>query len=201
VAGPPQPAEREAILRFREAYPDIALKYVGLLGQDYLHRVETERSTGIYSWDAFIDGVSTQYDYIPKGYFQPIKPNIILPEVRDDKSWIGGFDAGFTDVGKQYVYAFTQYVTTLIKVNRTLVPRASSARLRGCSIRAGAGRSLSTTRTRAAPGCSRSRRCGRSSAMTRCARSWSTSSRCSAQTSGSSPSGSCVGAIPSASAW
>ncbi len=124
VAGPPQPAEREAILRFREAYPDIALEYVGLLGQDYLHRVETERANGIYSWDIFIGGVSTQYDYIPKGYFQPIKPAIILPEVRDDRYWLGGFDAGYTDVGKQYVYAFTQYVTTLLKVNRTLVPES-----------------------------------------------------------------------------
>jgi hypothetical protein len=67
VAGPPQPAEREAIMRFREAYPDIALEYVGLLGQDYLHRVETEYPNGIRNWDVFIGGVSTQYDYIPKG--------------------------------------------------------------------------------------------------------------------------------------
>ncbi len=124
VAGPPQPAERETILRFREAYPDIALEYVGLTGQYYLHRVESERANGIHSWDAYIGGVSTQYDYIPKGYFQPIKPNLILPEVLDDQSWRGGFGAGFTDVGKQYVYAFTQYVTTLIKVNRTLVPES-----------------------------------------------------------------------------
>jgi hypothetical protein len=44
VAGPPQPAERDVLMRFRQAYPDITLEYSGILAQDLAARMEAERA-------------------------------------------------------------------------------------------------------------------------------------------------------------
>jgi iron(III) transport system substrate-binding protein len=124
VAGPPQPAEREVLMGFREAYPDIKLEYSGLIGGQFSARVATERSTDLYAWDLFIGGASEQYSHIPAGWNQPLKPAVILPEVLDDSKWMGGFDAGFGDAGRQFVYGFTWYITNLLKVNRTSIPES-----------------------------------------------------------------------------
>jgi len=122
VGGPPQEAERGVALKFRQAYPDIKLEYTGITGDQLLPRIEAERSAGTYAWDLFIGGVSTQYAYIPKGFFQPFKSAIVLPELLNDSKWLGGFDAGFTDKDRKYVYSITQYITSLLKVNRTAIP-------------------------------------------------------------------------------
>jgi iron(III) transport system substrate-binding protein len=124
VAGPPQQAEREVLEGFRQAYPDIQLEYSGLIGSQYSSRVAAERTGNIYAWDLFIGGASEQYAHIPQGWYQPLKPAVILPEVLDDGKWLGGFDGGFADAGKQYVYSFTWYVTNLLKVNRTSIPES-----------------------------------------------------------------------------
>ena len=124
VAGPPQPAEREVLMRFRQAYPDITLEYSGILAQDLAARMEAERAAGSYLWDLAIGGVSTQYAYIPRGFYQPFRPVLVLPEVRDESNWLGGIDGGFSDLGKTYIWSFTSYITNLLKVNRSAVPES-----------------------------------------------------------------------------
>jgi len=122
VSGPPQEAERSVILKFRDAYPDIKLNYTGLRGEELMPRAETERTAGTYAWDVSISGVGTQYPYIKKGFFDPFKAQIIRPQNIDDRKWLGGFDAGFLDIGKTYLFGITSYVTSLVKVNRTALP-------------------------------------------------------------------------------
>jgi iron(III) transport system substrate-binding protein len=124
VAGPPQAAERSVIEKFAKAYPGIRLKYTGLASGQFISRVALEREGGVNEWDVAVGGPTSHYDYIKKGYFQPIRPNFILPEVVDDAAWIGGLDAGFQDKDKKYVYAFTSYIDGQIKVNRTVVPES-----------------------------------------------------------------------------
>jgi iron(III) transport system substrate-binding protein len=124
VAGPPQAAERSAIETFTKAYPGIRLKYTGLASGQFISRVALEREGGVHEWDVAVGGPTSHYDYIKKGYFQPIRPNLILPEVVDDATWIGGLDAGFQDKDKKYVYAFTSYIDGQIRVNRTVVPQS-----------------------------------------------------------------------------
>ncbi len=124
LGGPPQDAERSVIMKFRQAYPDIKLEYTGTTSDQLMPRLEAERAAGTYAWDAFVGGVSTQYPYIPKGFFQPFKEQVLLPDNLNDANWLAGFDGGFADKGKKYVYTITSYVTSLIKVNRTAVPES-----------------------------------------------------------------------------
>lgn len=122
IAGPPQAAERKVINQFQKAFPDIRLEYTGLTNSGFLSRTATERRGGIYTWDVFIGGVSSGYRFIDQGFFQPIQPYLLSPDLTKDETWHGGFAAGFKDKAGKYMYGFTQYVTNLIKVNRTAVP-------------------------------------------------------------------------------
>lgn len=122
IAGPPQGAERSVILSFQKAYPDIRLQYTGLVNSAFISRTLTERNGGVYTWDVFIGGVSSGYKYIADGMFQPVRNYIIDPSLLKDETWRGGFEAGFKDNAKTYMYGFTQYITDLIKINRASIP-------------------------------------------------------------------------------
>jgi hypothetical protein len=124
IAGPPQAAERSVMQKFQKAYPDIKLEYTGLTNAQFMSRASTERTGGVYTWDIYIGGVSSGYRYVDQGFFQPIRSNLIHPELTDDSIWLGGFDAGFQDNAGKYMYAFTGYITNLIAVNRSVVPES-----------------------------------------------------------------------------
>lgn len=124
IAGPPQAAERSVMQKFQKAYPGIKLEYTGLTNAQFMSRASTERTGGVYTWDVYIGGVSSGYRYVDQGFFQPIRSNLIHPELADDSIWLGGFDAGFQDNAGKYMYAFTGYITNLIAVNRSVVPES-----------------------------------------------------------------------------
>jgi iron(III) transport system substrate-binding protein len=124
VAGPAQAAERAVIAKFRDAYPDIKLHYTGLSSGSFLSRVTVERQGGNYEWDVMVGGPSSFFDFIKKGFFQPLAPLLILPDVADDRTWLGGVRDGFQDDDEKYVFAFTTYITNQIKVNRTVIPES-----------------------------------------------------------------------------
>ena len=124
IAAPPVPSHREALVKFQEAYPDIRLEYNGLAPVQYETRIAKERQLGQYLWDLIVTGIgSTLFQtQIPGGWHDPLKPALILPDVLDDKKWLGGFDAGFMDKGKRYAYAFNLNVTYNFFVNRDAIP-------------------------------------------------------------------------------
>ena len=122
IAGPPQAAERSVIEKFQKTYPDIKLNYTGLTSGQFTSRVVLEREGGVYEWDVIVGGPTSFFDYLGKGFFQPIRPNLILQEVTDDSKWIGSVEDGFQDNEKKYIYAFTTYVSNQIKVNRSVIP-------------------------------------------------------------------------------
>jgi iron(III) transport system substrate-binding protein len=124
IAGPPQAAERSVMQKFQKAYPGIKLEYTGLTNAQFMSRASTERNGGVYAWDIYIGGVSSGYRYVDQGFFQPIRSNLIDPELTDDSIWLGGFDAGFQDNAGKYMYAFTGYITNLVAVNRSVVPES-----------------------------------------------------------------------------
>jgi iron(III) transport system substrate-binding protein len=123
LVGPAVQTQREALTRFQAAYPDIRLEYTGLGATEYEARVRSERAGGIYLWDVFVDGITaTVYtEHIPGGWYAPLRPALIQPEVLDDSKWLGGFDSGFLDTGKSYAYGFSLRVQYNTKVNRDFV--------------------------------------------------------------------------------
>jgi iron(III) transport system substrate-binding protein len=124
IAGPPQAAERGVIATFKKAYPDINLQYTGLTSGSFLSRVTLERQGGTYEWDVVVGGPSSLFEFIDKGFFQPLRPLVVLPDNLSDQNWLGGFDNGFQDNAGKYIYAFTAYISNQIKVNRTVVPES-----------------------------------------------------------------------------
>jgi len=108
IAGPPGDAFREALVDgFSKAHPKIKVELLGGSGRDKVARILRERQAGLYGWDLYISGpTSALAAFKPVGAFDPFKPTLILPEVREDGNWIGGLDAGWADIEKRLYYVF-----------------------------------------------------------------------------------------------
>src|SRR5712692_7479550 len=102
----PTNAYREAILEFTKAHPDIKLDYVDIRPADLSTRMRQERSAGMHLWDVMIVGATVPIELKPEGMIAPLRDYLILPEVLDDQTWMGGFDGGWYDLDKKYAYGF-----------------------------------------------------------------------------------------------
>ena len=124
IAGPPGDAFREAIVSsFGKAYPKIKVDLLGGSGGDKVARILRERQAGVYGWDLYISGPTSGLSaFKPLGALEPLKPALIFPEVKNDKEWIGGFDAGWADSEKKLFYVFGGTLAgDNIYVNRDLI--------------------------------------------------------------------------------
>src|SRR5262249_20625094 len=119
-------SQREALFAFQDTHPEIALEYTGLGAADYQARVRGEREAGQYLWDVYVSGITSTVftQHIPAGWYDPLRPALVRPETTDDSKWLGGFDAGFLDRGRQYAFAFSTRIQDNVRINRDLVPEA-----------------------------------------------------------------------------
>jgi iron(III) transport system substrate-binding protein len=86
--------------------------------------VLSERQAGQYAWDVYVGGVNTPInDLAPNGALDPLRP-ALRPEVQQDALWYGGFDFGWADSDKQYVYMFIMNAARSTFVNRDFVSEA-----------------------------------------------------------------------------
>lgn len=109
---------------FKKAYPGIKLIYSGSPGREAIPQITRERQAGIYNWDVYVGGTpSILQSLLPAGAFAPLRPTLLLPEVLDDKSWRNGFDAGWSDTGKTFTYAFDFTMDPVVYVNWDYVSR------------------------------------------------------------------------------
>jgi ABC-type Fe3+ transport system substrate-binding protein len=110
---------------FRAAYPHIKMNFTGLSGRDAIPKIMREREAGLYNWDVYVGGTPSILQVLkPAGAFAPLKPDLILPEVVDDKAWFGGLDGDWQDRDKKYVLAFSQTVQAIAQVNWDVVQKA-----------------------------------------------------------------------------
>jgi iron(III) transport system substrate-binding protein len=125
----PGDAAREALNRFQADYPDIQVEVTGLLPGQYQARLQQERDSGQFNWDALVLGFGTELiRHVELGWLEPLRPQLILAELTDDSKWLGGFDAGFMDKAKQGAYAFTLDVSRTTFVNHDVVPEGQFQR-------------------------------------------------------------------------
>jgi iron(III) transport system substrate-binding protein len=125
VAIPTGSALREAMREFEAQYPEITFEYSALIGRDFGPRVIAERQGGLKLWDVYFGGVnSTHLVLRPAGAVVDLRPALILPEVKEDQYWYGGFEFGFTDSEKKYAYAFLGNVSPTFHINRRAMPVA-----------------------------------------------------------------------------
>jgi iron(III) transport system substrate-binding protein len=111
---------RDALtLDFEKKY-GISVDLFGASGREVAPRVGAERKAGQFLWDIYIHGSTTALEaMIPMGAFDPLEPALILPDVKDPKTWRGGA-IEFLDPGKM-VLVMTPFHRGTIFYNTNLV--------------------------------------------------------------------------------
>jgi iron(III) transport system substrate-binding protein len=88
VAGSPDPVMRNEIIPKFTSRFGIQVEFIAGRASQYIAKIQTERSSGIYSVDIFMTGVdSTVNTLYPEKLIDPLRPLMILPEVVDPSKW------------------------------------------------------------------------------------------------------------------
>ena len=124
LLGPVIQPYRQAIEQFKVAYPKIQLEYTGVTSPEFEARIRNERRVNRYLWDVTVLGFSGSAftQQLPEGWYDPIRPLIVKPEVLADENWLGGFAAGFLDKQQSYIYAFQAGKQNNVNIDRKVVP-------------------------------------------------------------------------------
>jgi iron(III) transport system substrate-binding protein len=123
IAGPPGDTYRFALIDwFQKKFPKIKVEYNGASGRDQVPRVARERQSGVFNWDIYIGGPTSPLGALkPIGAFDPLPPELILPEATDNAKWHDGFRSGFMDVEEKLYYAFDGTTSDVLYVNADIV--------------------------------------------------------------------------------
>jgi len=92
---------------FQKRYPEIKVKSnTTRRGSEHGQAVMTERRAGQYLVDLFINGVVTPNTVFYKAnILEPIRPQLILPEVVDESKWWGG-KHHYADPENKFIFVF-----------------------------------------------------------------------------------------------
>jgi iron(III) transport system substrate-binding protein len=92
---------------FQKKYPEIKVKSnTNRRGNEHGQAVMTERRAGQYLVDLFINGVVTPNTVFYKAnILEPIRPQLILPEVVDESKWWSGKHL-YADPEAKYIFVF-----------------------------------------------------------------------------------------------
>lgn len=101
IYGPHNPAYLQVWEVFRKSFPEINFNFLPGRGSDLAKRILEERRAGKFIVDLVMGGASTYASY-PAGVADPIRPLLILPEVKDKSVWWGG-QLSFSDPENRYV--------------------------------------------------------------------------------------------------
>src|SRR5579875_574396 len=92
-----------------KSFPKITLVINAIDEGTWIARVRIERQSGKYLWDAAMSGSVTSYTMTNDGDTVPIVPDLILPDVKDPKTW-GGWDRVMWDKRHAYVMATQNFL-------------------------------------------------------------------------------------------
>ena len=125
LSGPPGEGWRRVLVSFEQDFPGIRVQYTGLNSRDFWPRLQRERELGQYLWDLRVGGPDPQvYEARDRGVLDPVRPLLLLPEVADESKWAGGFKGLFNDKEQKYVPGFLAFLSSVVLVNRDVVPEA-----------------------------------------------------------------------------
>lgn len=99
----------------------IDIIWIPINSQQLIAKMKAERNVGIYSLDIFNYGTDSLIQLKREGLLQSLRSALILPEVKDDKAWLGG-KLPFIDNEEEYVFAANAYPTDALHANTKLVP-------------------------------------------------------------------------------
>lgn len=125
IFGPPGADIRNALTQeFEKTYPGIKVDYTGAPGAAHIPRLKAERRSGIFTTDIFIAGTST----LTPGLLEdaiPVKEFLILPEVIENKNWLGG-GLDFADKAGKFNIVFSTFAKVAMVYNPRLMPPAKA---------------------------------------------------------------------------
>ncbi|MBI4329893.1 MAG: extracellular solute-binding protein [Chloroflexi bacterium] len=84
------PAPREAVRQAMKDKYGIDVEYVVGKGTELLVKASAERRAGLYSGDVIQGGASTLLGFKEAGFLDPIDTALILPDIKDPKTWLDG---------------------------------------------------------------------------------------------------------------
>lgn len=120
VYGPAISEMRKAFIEeFQKDYPGIILEYTGMTGPQASAKIKAERRAGIYNQDIYIGGTTTVLLEL-RLFVIPIKPFLILPDVKDPKVWLEG-RLDFSDEAEEINLTFAIKATPEVIYNFDLV--------------------------------------------------------------------------------
>ena len=107
VAGIPARAElrRELEAVFGPQF-GIDMELLTARGPQNASRIASEYKAGVKYFDVFIGGSGTYESLVDDGMVEPLPPNWILPEVKDEKNWWGGHVWEDNVKTKRFLYSF-----------------------------------------------------------------------------------------------
>jgi iron(III) transport system substrate-binding protein len=117
IAGSPDPVMRNEIIPKFTSRFGIQVEFIAGRAVQYIAKVQTERSAGIYSVDLFMTGVdSTVNTLYPEKIIDPLRPLMILPEVLDPAKWKTG-KLWFIEPEDRYILRVFRSVNGLLFYN------------------------------------------------------------------------------------
>ena len=101
---PPSSTHREFLAReWPKAFPEIKLSQTSVPPGQQFTRLSVERSAGKYLWDLAFTGSDNAFQLRDAGMVDPVKPELVLADVKDPATW-GGWDEAFADTAAEYVF-------------------------------------------------------------------------------------------------
>ena len=111
-----------AILEEFTAKYGIPVNVIGESAGTLLPKVKSERAAGQFLEDVSFNSTNTTISgFKTIGALDPLPPVLMLPEVLDDASWVGGFADGWADTGRELNYSTLRLGEPVIQVNRQVI--------------------------------------------------------------------------------
>jgi iron(III) transport system substrate-binding protein len=124
VHGAPGRAYEQALSKgFEQANSGIRVEYSGANNRTAVPKLFRERDAGLFLWDVWIGGPATMLSQLKtRGVLAPLPP-VLFSDMTDDALWLHGFDDGWMDREKTYVYAFDAGIQETALINWDFIKR------------------------------------------------------------------------------
>jgi ABC-type glycerol-3-phosphate transport system substrate-binding protein len=109
-----------------KAFPKIKLEVNSIDEGGWIQRVRVERGAGKFLWDVSLSGSVTAFTMKNSGFAVPIVPELVLPDVKDPKTW-GGWNRVLFDEESKYVLATQNFLKMPFFNARLLSPEKVKA--------------------------------------------------------------------------
>jgi iron(III) transport system substrate-binding protein len=131
ISGPVGVVWRGPLLAFQKTFPKISVEYTPFNSRDFWPRVSQERRVGQYLWDLRVGGIDPfAYRMKRQGALDPVRAELIRPDVLDDAVWYGGLSGLFADKEKKFLPGFLLYRYPAGWVNRDMIPASKVATIK-----------------------------------------------------------------------